>query len=250
MGRFDDSCKGGFRGFSSLLEPVVKSRTAVRRWAGRQGRTPHATLRGGPAAQSSGMTPIQLIALCAPAVAPVTMAALVQQESGGNPLALHDNTTAKTYQPQSAQAAATLLRELIGQGHSVDIGLAQVNSRNLPVLGLDPIAALDPCENLRATQKILLEAWQRSGSLAAALAVYNTGTSAGRRGAAYAAAVYSRAGAAVPSIENGRMAKWAIDASLPPVKPVITWTPQASPLKPNAGDLGGRSLPAPTERKP
>lgn len=196
------------------------------------------------------MTPIQLIALCAPAVAPVTMAALVQQESGGNPLALHDNTTGRTYQPQSAQAAAALLRGLIGQGHSVDIGLAQVNSRNLPVLGLDPAAALDPCENLRAAQKILLEAWQRTGSLPAALAAYNTGTSAGRRGAAYAAAVYSRAGAAVPSIENGRMARWAIGASLPPVKPVITWTPQASPLKPNAGDLGERSLPTLTQRKP
>ncbi len=111
------------------------------------------------------MTPIQLIALCAPSVAPVTMAAIVQQESSGNPLALHDNTTGSTYQPQSAQAAAALLRGLIGQGHSVDIGLAQVNSRNLPVLGLDPTAALDPCENLRAAQKILLEAWQRSGSL-------------------------------------------------------------------------------------
>ena len=160
------------------------------------------------------MTPIQLIALCAPAVAPVTMAALVQQESGGNAFALHDNTTGRTYQPQSAQAAAALLRGLIARGHSVDIGLAQVNSRNLPVLGLDPTAALDPCENLRAAQKILLEAWQRTGSLAAALAAYNTGTSAGKRGAAYAAAVYSRAGAAVPTIENGRMARWALGASL------------------------------------
>ncbi|BAP88339.1 putative Lytic transglycosylase [Burkholderiales bacterium GJ-E10] len=185
------------------------------------------------------MTPIQLIALCAPAVAPVTMAAIVQQESGGNPLALHDNTTGRSYQPQSAQAAATLLRGLMGQGHSVDIGLAQVNSQNLSSLGLDPASALDPCENLRAAQKILLDAWQRSGSLPSALSAYNTGTGAGSRGAAYAAAVYSQAGVSVPAIANGRMAKWAAaSASLPPVKPVITWTPQASPLTPNAGDLG------------
>lgn len=187
------------------------------------------------------MTPIELIALCAPAVAPVTMAAIVQQESAGNPLALHDNTTGRSYQPRSAQAAAALLRGLIGQGHSVDVGLAQVNSRNLPSLGLDPAAALDPCENLRAAQKILLDAWQRSGSLPSALSAYNTGTGTGSRGADYAAAVYSRAGVAVPAIANGRMAKWAsAGASLPPVKPIISWTPQASPLKPSAGDLGGR----------
>lgn len=187
------------------------------------------------------MTPIQLIALCAPAVAPVTMAAIVQQESAGNPLALHDNTTGRSYQPQSAPQAAALLRGLIAQGHSVDIGLAQINSANLPSLGLDPAAALDPCENLRAAQKILLGAWQRSGSLPSALSAYNTGTSAGSCGAAYAADVYARASVVVPAIANGRMAKWAAaGASLPPVKPVITWTPQASPLKPSAGDLGGR----------
>jgi type IV secretion system protein VirB1 len=34
------------------------------------------------------MTPAAMLEQCAPQIAPVTLAAIVQQESGGNPLAL------------------------------------------------------------------------------------------------------------------------------------------------------------------
>ena len=112
---------------------------------------------------------------CAPQVAPVTLAAIVQQESGGNPLALHDNTSGKGYAPATVAEAARLARELIAQGHSVDIGLAQINSRNLPRLGLGVDQVLDPCANLRAAQTVLMEGWMRSGDLRATLSAYNTG---------------------------------------------------------------------------
>ena len=74
------------------------------------------------------MTPTALMEQCAPQIASVTMAAIVQQESGGNPLALHDNTSGKSYRPATIAEAARLARELIAQGHSVDIGLPQINS--------------------------------------------------------------------------------------------------------------------------
>ena len=57
------------------------------------------------------MTPVALMEQCAPAIAPVTLAAVVQQESGGNPLALHDNTAGKSYRPASLTEAAQIARK-------------------------------------------------------------------------------------------------------------------------------------------
>lgn len=196
------------------------------------------------------MTPVALLQQCAPAIAPVTMASIVQQESGGNPLALHDNTTGKTYRPASVAEAARIARELIAQGHSVDIGLAQINSKNLPGLGLDAQQVFDSCKNLRAAQIILLRGWKQSGGdLSGALAAYNTGNTGSSVGAKYAASVYSKAGVVVPAIPGGTLARWALAdagkwfvkpaqaAELPPVRAVVTWTPQASPLSPKFGGL-------------
>jgi len=44
---------------------------------------------------------------------------------------------------------------LLGLGHSLDIGLSQVNSANLPKLGISVRDAFDPCVNLRAGSTIL-----------------------------------------------------------------------------------------------
>jgi type IV secretion system protein VirB1 len=121
------------------------------------------------------MTPVAMLEQCAPQIAPVTMSAIVQQESGGNPLVLHDNTSGKSYRPATVADAARIARELIAQGHSVDIGLAQINSKNLPRLGLGVDQVLDPCANLHAAQTVLMEGWKRSGDLRATLSVYNTG---------------------------------------------------------------------------
>ena len=192
------------------------------------------------------MGPITLNAIeeCAPKVAAVTMAAIVQQESGGNPLALHDNTTGQSYRPANLAEAARFARMLIQAGHSVDLGLAQINSRNLPALGLDADQVFDPCSNLHAAQVILLRAWSQSaGSLRGALSAYNTGNATGIVGARYSARVYAQAGVVIPAIPGGRLARWAVDGvpasrpDLPPVRPRITWTPQASPLAPRANGL-------------
>jgi type IV secretion system protein VirB1 len=39
---------------------------------------------------------LELLMMCAPAVDPVTMAAVVKQESGGRPWVLNNNTTRKS----------------------------------------------------------------------------------------------------------------------------------------------------------
>jgi type IV secretion system protein VirB1 len=187
------------------------------------------------------MNAIVLMEQCAPQIAPVTLAAIVQQESGGNPLAVHDNTSGKSYAPTTAAEAARLARELIALGHSVDIGLAQINSRNLPRLGLGVDQVLDPCQNLRAAQAVLMEGWKRSGDLRATLSAYNTGKLRSPVGMAYGEKVFGKAGVVVPAIPGGQVAPWATDgAALPPVRPVFTWTPQASPLSPKGDGLSAR----------
>ena len=184
------------------------------------------------------MTPVAMLEQCAPQIAPVTMSAIVQQESGGNPLSLHDNTSGETYRPTSVAEAARIARELIASGHSVDIGLAQINSKNLPRLGLGVDQVLDPCANLHAAQTVLMEGWKRSGDLRATLSVYNTGKLHSPVGMDYGERVFGKAGVVVPAIPGGQIASWAAGgAALQPVRPVLTWTPQASPLAPKGGGL-------------
>lgn len=195
------------------------------------------------------MTPIELIHICAPDLAPVTIAAIVQQESGGNRFLLHDNTAKIVLRPKTFTEAAKLAHELIMSGHSVDIGLAQINSRNLPAMRLEIENVLDPCTNLRAAQSVMKVAWEQSGhDLRSALAAYNTGRTATPAGAHYSAQVFAKAGVKVPEIPGGKMPPWVNHPlwnppDLPPVRPVITWTPAASPLKPNSNGLSPGSLP-------
>ena len=190
------------------------------------------------------MIPIEFLHLCAPDIAPITIAAIVQQESGGNPFLLHDNTARKSWQPANATASAKLAYALIKSGHSVDIGLAQINSKNLPALGLSVENALVPCTNLRAAQLVLKLAWQQSGhDLRRTLAAYNTGKTDSSVGAHYSAKVFSNAGVLVPEIPGGQMAAWTkhelswAPSRLPAIRPILTWTPAASPLNPISNGL-------------
>jgi len=62
------------------------------------------------------------------------MLAIIRTESGFNPLALHVNGDFRlTAAPRSAAEAAVWANWLIARGYSVDLGLMQINSRNLEV---------------------------------------------------------------------------------------------------------------------
>jgi len=133
-----------------------------------------------------------LMSKCAPNIHPVTMGALVRHESGGNPYAILDNgdwslprseRVLRTYRPQNMAEAISVAKELIAAGHVVDMGLGQINNRNLKGLGLTIDQIFDPCTNLQASQTILTNnyssASKRYGTgdqaLYAALSAYNTG---------------------------------------------------------------------------
>ena len=201
-----------------------------------------------------------LLKRCAPEVSPVTMAALVAQESGGDPYALDDDSTHIVYHSVSYAAAARLAAQLIGAGHFVDLGLAQVNSNWLPALHLTAAELLEPCENLRAGSLILLRAWRAAGTgprakrLARALAIYHSGNPRSLAGRQYAAETYRHAGVhvIVPAIPGGHLARWesgspAARGALRPPAPVRVIasgaaSPQTSPLLPRGDGLTPASL--------
>jgi type IV secretion system protein VirB1 len=124
-----------------------------------------------------------LIRHCAPAVAPSTMAAIVQVESGGDPLAIGDNTTKRSYYPRDRATAERLARRLLGAGHLLDIGIAQIDSMNFAGVGVNAHTIFDPCTNLSIGARILSSdyalAARRYGdgqvALRHAIGMYNTG---------------------------------------------------------------------------
>lgn len=113
------------------------------------------------------------------------MEKLVRAESGFKRFAIGVNSAEhRSYFPTSQQEAARIARELIGQGHSIDMGLGQINSANLDWLGLTIESVFDSCTNLSASEKVLRDGFDRAraqGSdpetaLHQALSAYNTGT--------------------------------------------------------------------------
>ena len=147
-----------------------------------------------------GLALASIIAQCAPGVAPSTMAAIVQVESGGNPFAIDDNTTRRSYYPRDRASAEALANQLTSAGHLVDMGIAQIDSMNFARLGVNVHTIFDPCTNLRAGSEILSSdydfAKRRYGSgqiaLRHAIGMYNTGRLDG--GARYVKEVLDAAG--------------------------------------------------------
>jgi type IV secretion system protein VirB1 len=122
---------------------------------------------------------------CAPGVTVSVLNAIISTESGFDPLALHINGPVRLrFAPKTAAQAARWSDWLIRRGYSVDMGLMQINSRNLAALHLTPADAFDPCRNLRAGAAILTASYHQAAqvvgsgtrALLQAISAYNTGT--------------------------------------------------------------------------
>jgi len=138
-----------------------------------------------------------LLRACAPNVDPQTQASLLTVESGGEPYAISDSNTGRSYYPRSYLEAVTLTERLIrddarrfGPGDlGLGIGVVQIQTTNFARLGLTPSIALDPCLNLRVGSEMLAAAYReqyraiggapsprhRARALDRALQVYNSG---------------------------------------------------------------------------
>lgn len=123
-----------------------------------------------------------LAPVCAPAVHHNTLARLVQRESNFQPLAINLNGGLRLQrQPRNLAEAVATARELMRLGIDFDAGLAQINIKNWPSLGLDPVTVFDPCRNLKAAQDVLIDCFRRApardpqAAALKALSCFNTG---------------------------------------------------------------------------
>ena len=137
-------------------------------------------------AQPSPVTPTldDLVRQCAPAVSPNTLLAIMHTESQFKPLALHVNGELRLQRAPARTAEAIAWSTwLIRHGHSVDMGLMQINSRNLTRLQMTVADAFEPCRNIQAAAAILTEQYlvaaqlhkDSTDAVLAAISAYNTG---------------------------------------------------------------------------
>jgi type IV secretion system protein VirB1 len=174
------------------------------------------------------LTAAELLALalqCAPGVAPATMLAVVRVESAFDPLAIGVNGPRPArLTPVNKAAAVEKAQALIASGASVDLGLGQINSKDLGWLGLSVADAFDPCSNLAAAARVLQDGYDHSRAatigeqpaLRAALSRYNTGDPTRGLANGYVAKVARAAAQVVPEIRAEGAAASAPAAPPPP----------------------------------
>lgn len=150
---------------------------------------------------ASALTLSSLCVQCGPEVNPVTTQAIIEIESRGDPLAIHDNHTGKSYNPPNTESALKIASRLLKLGHSLDLGLMQINSAHLKK-GIDLVRLFDPCFNIGTGTKILAEFYRKHArkspqdpadlTLLKALSSYNAGTP--YRGKRYVNRILKRSG--------------------------------------------------------
>jgi len=127
---------------------------------------------------------LSLAAACGRDVHPVTTAAIIQVESQGNALVIADNTRRTSYIPHTPAQAIRLANQLHQQGHSLDIGVMQINTQWLHTKHLTLEKLFDPCSNIAVGTDILATAYRgalrqsddEATALTQALSIYNAGS--------------------------------------------------------------------------
>lgn len=144
---------------------------------------------------------LALASQCAPSVAPETVLAIIQTESSGEQFALNVNGGRQPARQGNAADAAATARRYVAAGYSVDLGLGQINSRNMRWLGLTWETVFDPCTNVAALARVLTTNYNavRAGrdpqtALRVALSMYNTGSQTRGFRNGYVAKVVGNAG--------------------------------------------------------
>jgi len=175
---------------------------------------------------------LALAAQCAPAVAPETLLSVVQVESRFEPLAIGVNGAPRVLvEPASVDDAVAKAAAFIKAGRSIDLGLAQINSRNLSWLGLSLAEAFEPCTNLGAAARILQEGYGRTdparmgeqAALRTALSYYNTGRPDRGFSNGYVAKVATAAHRIVPAIAEATVATLSESAPSAPPEIPSSW---------------------------
>lgn len=178
---------------------------------------------------------LALASQCAPTVAPETVLAIIQTESSGEQFALNINGGRQPARQTSAADAAATARRYVAAGYSVDLGLGQINSRNMRWLGLTWENVFDPCTNVAALARVLTTNYNsvKAGrdpqtALRVALSMYNTGSQTRGFRNGYVAKVLLNAGVA-QSAASGAPLILAAAAPLPNEERTLLLAENASP---------------------
>lgn len=126
---------------------------------------------------------------CIYQVHPSTIEQVIKNESSFKPFAINVNklpghSPPKFKQPRTKEEAIDLANYYLSLGHSVDLGLMQINTSNLKAYGVTIEEMFTPCKNIQVGSKILHESYQRAlkinpepgAALQIALSYYNTGS--------------------------------------------------------------------------
>lgn len=158
------------------------------------------------------------------------MEKIVRAESGFDRFAIGVNgANQRSYHPDSKEDAARIARDLIAQGHSIDMGLGQINSKNLRWLNLTVDTVFESCRNLTAAEGVLRDGYDRArdqGSepqtaLQQALSAYNTGTFTRGFSNGYVARVMG-ADLAAPHTDQSQSANTSAPANTTPIWDVFS----------------------------
>lgn len=190
-----------------------------------------------------------LLARCAPNVHPETMRAVLSTESRGNVLAIADagplslpwskrKHLVRSLFPTDKVEAVGLVKDLLAKGHTVSIGLSQINDRNLPRLGISIEDIFEPCTNVKAGAQILTQFYQSAmkqfgpgpKALRAALSSYNSGDFYRGEQDGYVDLVVRAAGKPLVLVEGRNMGQQSLVSTVPSVS--------------TAGGVGGQPVPS------
>ena len=164
---------------------------------------------------------VALAQQCAPGIATEALIPQLRVESSFNELAINVNHGPRVL-AATPQQAAEIADRYIQAGYSVDLGLAQINSRNLARLNMTVAQAFDACTSLRAASTILSENYALASqsfngmdAIFRTWSYYNSGSPTRGLANGYVGKVWAAAGELLPQL---RAVGSAVPASLPTIQ--------------------------------
>lgn len=122
---------------------------------------------------------------CAATVHPDTALDVAKTESGFNPLAIAEIIPKKerrpgdkgviSYFPTNKGDALNIVRQIEAKHRRYSVGLMQITSTNFSKFNVNAESLFSPCTNLSVFEKIIVDCYQRGGSLKRALSCYYSG---------------------------------------------------------------------------
>lgn len=124
---------------------------------------------------------LSLAVQCAPSVHPDTVLDIAKVESDFNPYAIAEIVKMKegnrviSHMPSTKEEALKIVEEIKNKKRRFSVGVMQITSTNFPVYGVSAEKMFNPCDNLSVAEKIIVDCYNRGGTLKRALSCYYSG---------------------------------------------------------------------------